>query len=213
MDKKLLLLFLRSRRSADTGLSLLEVLVATMVVFFTIMGALNGVLYAAIFQIKAERQAQASFWIQQDLEQVKAIAATLPTNNAQCTPTFTTSYAGNLQTTLASNTAITATSPTAVSVTGPPAGRTQTQIVRTSEPSTTFTTNTTRAILGREYRLARVTEGYDSSPQVLRLTYRVGLPTDSTSDTDRIQDDTTNNTSTLATLYTEIIPAAALSCP
>jgi Tfp pilus assembly protein PilV len=214
MDHKFLLFLCRSRSlPPDSGLSMLEVLVAMMVVFFTMMGALNGLLYATLFQVKAERQAQATYWIQQDLEQVKSLAASQssdPTN--KCNSVFTTSYAGDLQSTLGSNTTMTGTSPAAASVTTPLVGRRQSQLVKTSETSTTFSTHTTKKLMGKEYRLVRITEGYNDKPQILKITYRVGLPTDSTSDTDRIQDDTTNNTSILATLYTEVMPPQALSC-
>ncbi len=186
---------------------------AMMVVFFTMMGALNGLLYATLFQLKAERQAQATYWIQQDLEQVKSLAASqLSDPKNKCNSVFTTSYAGDLQSTLGSNTTMTGTSPAAVSVTTTPVGRRQSQLVKTSETSTTFSANTTKKLMGKEYRLVRITEGYNDNPQILKITYRVGLPTDSTSDTDRIQDDTTNNTSILATLYTEVMPPQALSC-
>ena len=215
INRKFLLFLCRSRSpGSDSGLSMLEVLVAMMVVFLTFMTSVNGLLFAAMFQVKAERQAQATYWIQQDLEQVKSLAAAQasdPTKD-KCKPVFTTSYAGDLQSTLASNTAITGTSPAAVSVTTTPVGRRQSQVVKTSETSTVFTTNTTKKLMGKEYRLVRITEGYNNNPQILKITYRVGLPTDSTSDTDRIQDDATGNTSILANLYTEVIPPQALSC-
>jgi hypothetical protein len=38
-------------------------------------GTLNAMVVATIFQVKAERQAQASDWIQEDLEEVRAVAA------------------------------------------------------------------------------------------------------------------------------------------
>ena len=214
MRQKFLLYLCRSRSPVpDSGLSMLEVLVAMMVVFLTFMTSLNGLLYATLFQVKAERQAQATYWIQQDLEQVKSLAAAQasdPTN--RCNSVFTTSYAGDLQSTLGSNTTITGTSPAAVSVTTTPLGRRQSQLVKTSETSTVFTTNTTKKLMGKEYRLVRITEGYNDNPQILKITYRVGLPTDIMSDTDRIQDDATGNTSILANLYTEVIPPQALSC-
>ncbi|MEB3311327.1 MAG: hypothetical protein VKJ02_13960 [Snowella sp.] len=184
MDKKLLLLLLRSRRSTNQGLSLLEVLVATMVVFFTLMGALQGMLYAAIFQVKAERQAQASFWIQQDLEQVKASAATY---------TDTSGCSGS---TIATNFNSSANMPAVIG-------------------SNTTPIQNPKKLLGKDYRLARIPTPSDN---ILRLEYRVGenyVPgsgqTDA--DSDLIADDTPQKTSIVATLYTEVIPAAALSCP
>jgi Tfp pilus assembly protein PilV len=105
MYQKFLLFLCRSRSPIpDSGFSMLEVLVAMMVVFLTFMTALNGLLYATLFQVKAEKQAQATYWIQQDLENVKSIAAAQGTNTAQCTSVFANSYAGALQTTLGATT-------------------------------------------------------------------------------------------------------------
>jgi type II secretory pathway pseudopilin PulG len=201
---------------------MLEVLVAMMVVFLTFMTSLNGLLYATLFQVKAEKQAQATYWIQQDMERVKSEAASLGTIPNACTGTFRggTSYGASLLANLASNNNITNTTASpgvdntaTLAVTDPITnvtvtydGKKQTQVVNTSSASTTFTTNTTQQLLGKEYRLVRITEGYNNSPQILKITYKVGVPNDST--TERIESDT----STLATLYTEVMPAEALNC-
>lgn len=206
------------------GFTMLEVLAALMISFAFLMGALNGITMAVWMQVKAERQAQANYWIQQDLERVRSEAANLPassttsptyTASSACTGNFSagTSYGRLLLDKLgATATGITTTSP-AITSTSSAAGSQQTQIVKTDEASTTFVTNSTRKFSGKEYRLVRVAEGYDSNPQLLRLTYRVGIPTDSTSDADRIQNDTPTNTSIIATLYTEIIPSPVMACP
>ena len=198
----------------NQGFTMLEVLAALMMSFAFLMGALNGITMAVWMQVKAERQAQANYWIQQDLERVRSEAANLTTSSSACTGNFSTStsYGYLLLNALATNTDLTTTSPAITSIASP-AGKQQTQIAKTGEASTTFVTNSTRKFSGKEYRLVRVAEGYDSNPQLLRLTYKVGIPTDSTSDTDRIQDDTPTNTSIIATLYTEIIPAPAMACP
>jgi Tfp pilus assembly protein PilV len=102
INRKFLLFLCRSRSpGADSGSSMLEVLVAMMVVFLTFMTSLNGLLYAAMFQVKADRQAKAVYWIQQDLENVRSLAAAQTTDSTKCTAAFSTSYAGALQTTLA----------------------------------------------------------------------------------------------------------------
>ncbi len=181
MEKKLLLFFLQ--RSTNKGLSLLEVLVATMVVFLTLMGALQGVLYAAIFQVKAERQALASYWIQQDLENIQSIAASsVPSDNNKCTSAFTTSYAG------ASTNSLQALTQAVI------AGN----YVSNSKSGTTVTTIGTRSLFNKPYTMTRITSGSDTNPQVLTISYTVN---------------NANDVSNLATLYTEIIPSAALSCP
>jgi hypothetical protein len=64
------------------------------------MTSLNGLLYAAMFQVKADRQAKAVYWIQQDLENVRSLAAAQAQNSTKCTAVFSTSYAGALETTV-----------------------------------------------------------------------------------------------------------------
>ena len=159
MRLKLILLLCRSRSpGADSGLSMLEVLVAMMVVFLTFMTSLNGLLYATLFQVKAERQAKAVYWIQQDVENVKSAAANYTTNTG-CTTNPKT--VGSL-------------------------------FSSTSMPAVSSSTQT---LLGKSYTLNRTPT---PNVNVLQITYTVR--------------ETSDSTKVLATLYTEILPAAALSC-
>jgi type II secretory pathway pseudopilin PulG len=179
MRLKLILFLCRSRSPVpDSGLSMLEVLVAMMVVFLTFMTSLNGLLYAAMFQVKAERQAQATYWIQQDLEQVKAAAASY-TSTSGCPSSVGTNF---------NNTANAGSIPP-ISI-------------------------PTKPLLGKSYRIARAVV---VSNNLLQITYRVGenyVAGTGQTDTngDLIADDQTGKTSIIATLYTEIMPAGALSC-
>ena len=159
MRLKLILLLCRSPGS-DSGLSMLEVLVAMMVVFLTFMTSLNGLLYAAMFQVKADRQAKAVYWIQQDVENVKAGAANYTTNTG-CNTTPKT--VGTLFASSASMPAV-------------------------SIPS--------QDLFGKNYTIDR---NPVPSTNILQITYTVR--------------ETSDSTKVLATLYTEILPAAALSCP
>jgi Tfp pilus assembly protein PilV len=183
MRLKLILLLCRSP-VPDSGLSMLEVLVAMMVVFLTFMTSLNGLLYAAMFQVKGDRQAKAVYWIQQDVEQIKSLAAsttTPPTYASSCTGTTccTTTISGG-------------------TVTGGFANA-----LRTSSllPSLAITTpanpNNPKTFFGKDYTMTRTFNVSSTNPQVLNITYTVRNASD---------------TSNLATIYTEILPAAALSC-
>ncbi|MEB3121914.1 MAG: type II secretion system protein [Snowella sp.] len=159
MDHKFLLFLCRSRSfPPDSGLSMLEVLVAMMVVFLTFMTSLNGLLYATLFQVKADRQAKAVYWIQQDVENVKSFAAsyTTPTTNGCQNSTIGTDFRdSNL----------------------PP-------VLLSEQP-----------LFGKQYEIIR---DPNPSDNVLQINYTV-----------REKDNASN---ILATLYTEILPAAALSC-
>ncbi|MEY2985617.1 MAG: hypothetical protein RLZZ568_2234 [Cyanobacteriota bacterium] len=69
------LLFVPRRSPSNQGFTLFEVSVALMMSILFLTGTLNAMVVATIFQVKAERQAQASDWIQEDLEEVRAVAA------------------------------------------------------------------------------------------------------------------------------------------
>lgn len=149
------------------GLTMLEVLVAMLIAFAFLTATLNAMVISAAMQVKAERQAQGTYWIQQNLETIQAQAGAQATDATKCTSAFSTSYAGALQNTLTSSTA------------------------------TSATTTTTRTLLGRTYTMTRTTGGSNTNPQILTVNYTVSNADDPT---------------TLASLYTEIIPPKALAC-
>jgi Tfp pilus assembly protein PilV len=159
---------------------MLEVLVAMMVVFLTFMTSLNGLLYAAMFQVKGDRQAQAVYWIQQDVEQIKSLAASTASPPAYTTAaTCTTATPSSCCTTTVSSGTVTGGFANAL---------------RTSSSLPTLASKT---FFGKDYTMTRTPSVSSTNPQVLIINYTVRNASD---------------TSDLATLYTEILPAAALSC-
>ena len=183
MRLKLILLLCRSRSpGSDSGLSMLEVLVAMMVVFLTFMTSVNGLLFAAMFQVKAERQAQATYWIQQDVENVKSLAASASTASVYTSlPACggsTDPYKDCCKTTVSNGVVI-----------GGFANK-----FNSSLPSP----SASKKFLGKDYVMLRGRSISPTSPQVLKITYTV-----------REKDAPYQ---TLATLYTEVMPSAALSC-
>ena len=142
------------------GFTMLEVLAALMISFAFLMGALNGITMAVWMQVKAERQAQANYWIQQDLENVKYLAGTQATNTANCTSVFSTSYARELQTQIQS--VIVGSS------------------ISYSTSGNTVTTTSTSPLVNKSYQLVRTTSGADSNPQLLTISYTVQEPNDNT---------------------------------
>lgn len=153
----LFLLTCRRRR----GFSMLEVLVALMAAFFFLMGTMNAMVIAAVMQVKAERQAQGLYWIQQDLESVRAAAATF---SGTC---------GSMGSGLDSS-------------------------LGTISPAT-------KNLVSKSYVIERTEATSTGSPNVLQLSYRVGENNGSGAIA------TTPN-AVVATLYTEVLPNAALSC-
>ncbi|BFM39141.1 type II secretion system protein [Synechocystis sp. LKSZ1] len=165
------------------GLTMLEVLVAMLIAFAFLTATLNAMVISAAMQVKAERQAQATYWIQKDLENIQAKAGTQASDSTKCTSSFSTSYAGSLNTS-----------------TGIPAVK-----YTSTDASPTYTTGTNSlvatvvasSILGRAYTMTRTTGGSDTNPQILTVNYTVRNANDPT---------------TLASLYTEVIPPKALAC-
>lgn len=158
-------------QSGDRGFTMFEVLIALMISFLFLTGTLNSMVIATAMRVKAERQAQANYWIKEDLEQVRALAANFnPSTGNGCPSGVGDAFRTN--------------STAGVGLASLPVPGNKT-------------------ILGRTASLTRTATG---AGNVLTLTYRV--------DNTEIADTTQNRSSRiLASLYTEVLPAAALTCP
>ena len=171
----------------NQGFTMLEVLAALMISFAFLMGALNGITMAVWMQVKAERQAQANYWIQQDLENIRS-QAVLPETDAIYTSPSGGVTACTPSTSSTPNTCCPQTTPTY-----------NAGFARRLEAKVDATTPVNRTIMGKSYTMTRNTSGTDPNPQILTINYTIG--------------ETSDNTRTLANLYTEIIPAPAMACP
>lgn len=58
-------------KPAEQGFTLLEVLIAILVTTLFISVAMQAMVFAAVFKVKAQEYAEATTWIQEDLESVK----------------------------------------------------------------------------------------------------------------------------------------------
>lgn len=63
--------------SSESGFSMLEVIIAILTITAFLTGTLQLMAVNALYKVRAERQAQANFWIQEDFEDVKFLASTL----------------------------------------------------------------------------------------------------------------------------------------
>ncbi|QHV00452.1 prepilin-type N-terminal cleavage/methylation domain-containing protein [Synechocystis sp. CACIAM 05] len=161
------------RQSAQQGFTMFEVLIALMISFLFLTGTLNAMVMATVMRVKAERQAQAGYWIKEDLEQVRALAANFnPTTGNGC--------------------------PTGVGAAFRDANNSA-DADPTNNGLASLPTPGNRTILGRTTSLTRTPAVSDN---VLQLTYTV-TNTEITDPQKKV----------LATLYTEVLPAAALTCP
>jgi len=233
------LLLLRKRSSAHQGFSMAEVLVAIMSATAFLLGSLQAMAINAVLQAKAERQAQASFWIQEDLETVKAAANDIKLNNLNCSALFyKDKYAALLRQNLYSN--INGTTKEKLADGIPLYTDTS-----ASPNNVNIQVAVSRKLVNRNYRLVRIINPDPKYPNVLKITYRVGEPydqnipaekaqaaqetkqanalSDSENPTynakgytidqvDMLRDDQPGRTSILAEIYAEVIPNAVFYC-
>lgn len=71
------MLRLKRLKLAEQGFTLIEVLVAILVTTLFISIAMQAIVFAAVFKVKAQEYAEATSWIQEDLENVKYQAGKL----------------------------------------------------------------------------------------------------------------------------------------
>ncbi|MEG3437957.1 prepilin-type N-terminal cleavage/methylation domain-containing protein [Pannus brasiliensis CCIBt3594] len=186
------LVILAGNKPSDRGFTMLEVLIAIMVITFFLAGTLQLMAIDTLYKILAKQQANAAQWIQEDVEEIRALAAGITRNDALCKPTTITStnnYASVLQGQIAASTTLPGANPRALLVSN-----------------------------GKLYQMARTYATVTTDqPNVLKISYTVTdiranntLTPDSTQ---RNQDINRDSTSVIARFYTEIIPAASFQCP
>ncbi len=154
----------KPHQRCNPGFTTFEVLVAALISFIFLSGTLNTIVLATILQVKAERKAQANFWIQEDLEAVRAAADNYSSTAGCNTSTVGSDFESNGLPGIAQN------PKTLVNVAH--------LMVRTETPN----------------------------ENVVELDYTVFED----SDNDGTQD---SDEETIAQLYTEVLPKAALTCP
>ncbi|MGK7948667.1 MAG: prepilin-type N-terminal cleavage/methylation domain-containing protein [Xenococcaceae cyanobacterium] len=86
---------------ADTGFTLIEVVIAMLVAFFFVIGSMQALVLATAIRVKAQEKQRANQLIQEDIEQIRFEAETLPQNHSLCSATeYANSYAASLKTRL-----------------------------------------------------------------------------------------------------------------
>ncbi len=208
MNDLLMKRLLRSSPS-ESGFSMFEVLISIMVTSAFVLGTLQAMAINSYLQVKAEREAQANFWIQEDLELVKSEAGNttdgdLPDNICKRPRWYQRFGVVLRQKKLYEKLASEGKNlSTADPITTPP----------NAPPSQTFQVVETRKLVNKDYRLVRITsvETKLKDADMLKITYRVGVPDDSDTQ-DRIKDNADGNTSIIAENYAEVIPSQAYNC-
>lgn len=174
----------------NQGFTLTEVLVAILITSVFVATAMQAVVIAAVMRVKAKQYAEATTWIQQDLEDVKFQASQYNKDSSgnvvdkdvhfkRCSPTNSEDgYADGLGDKLSNRSET--------------YGDTDTSLSDTYEITKSSST-------GSQYNFKRTLTPSDIPPyNVLQVKYEV-IPA--------------NGNPSIAALYTEVIPDAAFKCP
>ena len=168
---------------------MLEVIIAILIITAFLTGTLQLMAVDALYRVRAKRQAQANFWIQEDFEDVKYLASTLDVTSSPnyispdvCT-NINQGYGTALRRKLTNTPLTTTTIPT------------DPQLVAT------------RTIVGKNYSLFRTFNITSANPHRLRIDYQVQLATG------QIADDYQNQENVIAKSSVEVIPDASFECP
>jgi Tfp pilus assembly protein PilV len=170
---------------------MLEVIIAILTITAFLTGTLQLMAVNALYKVRAERQAKANFWIQEDFESVKALASSLDVNSSPANPnvsrdvcTGTEGYATALRRQLTET------------------------ILTTTLPTSTDQEVATRTIVGKEYTLYRTFEitGQSANPHRLLIDYRVEA-------TDQTTKDYPNQEDVIAKSSVEVVPDESFKCP
>jgi hypothetical protein len=179
---------------------MLEVIIAILTITAFLTGTLQLMAVNALYKVRAERQAKANFWIQEDFEFVKALASSLDVKSSPdyvkadvCTGTE--GYATALRR----------------------------QLTNTPLPTTPIPTEKlveTRSIVGKNYSLFRTFPDDDTAqsanPHRLRIEYKVKLADSAIADDYQTQEREERDEvegKFLAESSVEVIPNASFKCP
>jgi hypothetical protein len=163
---------------------MLEVIIAILTIAAFLTVTLELMAFTALYKVRAERQAQANFWIQEDFEDVKYLASTLDDSSSYVSPDVCTQgYATAL--------------------------RRQLTATPLTTPIPTEKLVATRTIVGKNYSLFRTFNitNQSANPHRLRIDYQVQLATG------QIADDYRNQENVIARSSVEVIPDASFKCP
>lgn len=163
---------------------MLEVIIAILTITAFLTGTLQLMAVNVLYKVRAERQAQANFWIQEDFENVKALASSLDVNSSTPNPHITTDVCTNINQGYAT------------------ALRKQLTAAPLEEP---------REIVGKNYSLDRTfpddDEAQSAHPHRLRIEYEVRLADGEPAN------DYRNQENVIAKSSVEVIPDASFKCP
>ena len=169
---------------------MLEVIIAILTITAFLTGTLQLMAVNALYKVRAERQARANFWIQEDFENVKALASSLDVNSSPVNPYITTDVCTNI------NRGYATALRRQLTTTLPPTTIPPQQLVAI------------RPIVGKNYSLFRTFNitNQSANPHRLRIDYRVEA-------TGQTPKDYPNQENVIVKSSVEVIPDASFKCP
>jgi Tfp pilus assembly protein PilV len=182
----------------QTGFAMIEGLVAILTITLFLTGTLQLIAINTLYKMKNKQEAQASFWIQEDLEEVLSLATSNLT--ASCYPTnVNQTYAYALKSAI-QNRDTNADNP-----------------LPGSSPKALLVSNTRQSPNAKMYRMVReysINFDNDSStidqPTVLKINYKVEDINARSDSPSRNRD--INRDPIIATQYAEVIPNESFNC-
>jgi len=182
----------------QTGFAMIEGLVAILTITLFLTGTLQLIAINTLYKMKNKQEAQASFWIQEDLEEVLSLATSNLT--ASCYPTnVNQTYAYALKSAI-QNRDTNADNP-----------------LPGSSPKALLVSNTRQSPNAKMYRMVReysINFDNDSStidqPTVLKINYKV--EDINASSLSRTLNRDINRDPVIATQYAEVIPNGSFNC-
>lgn len=173
---------------------MMEVLLAILTVTFFLTGTLQLIAINTFYKMKNKQEAQASFWIQEDLEEVRSLAADRYTElTASCYPTnVDETYAYALKLAIQNR------------------DTNADNLLPGSSPRALLVSNTTQSPNAKMYRMVREYSSTIDQPTVLKINYKVEDINASSSSRSRNQD--INRDPIIATQYAEVIPNGSFDC-
>ncbi|MCZ8250086.1 MULTISPECIES: type 4 pilin [unclassified Microcystis] len=168
---------------------MLEVIIAILTITAFLTGTLQLMAVNALYKVRAERQAKAYFWIQEDFEYVKFLASKLDVRSVFVTTDVCTNIDKGYATALRRQ-------------------LTATPLTTTTIPTEQLVTTTT--IVGKKnYSLVRTFNiaNQEDNPHRLRIEYEVRLADPKTAN------DYPNQENVIAKSSVEVIPDASFKCP
>ena len=96
---KIITKFIQKQHQPESGFTLMEVIVAALMVFLFVVGSMQALALSTALRVKAQQRQRSNQLIQEDIEQIRLAAENMPVNHSLCSATgYSGSYAQALTT-------------------------------------------------------------------------------------------------------------------